>query len=100
MTYFACAAGIGVWTISRVLLLFSAPFLAASSAASFLSVPICALTQATVHFFVCRAMFSRASAVLSAIFDLKIYTKKVEIFFQPNKIPKCSPNCMRRCRAL
>ena len=54
-----------------MLFLFSAPCLAASSAASFPAVPICAFTQAIVHPFVLHFRFSRASAVLSAIVDLK-----------------------------
>ena len=62
--------GSGVLIFCTVLFLFSAPFLAASSAASFPSVPIWALTQAIVHFLVSQDMFSYASAVFSAILDL------------------------------
>ena len=50
---------------------FSAPCLAAKLAASLPGVPICAFTHAIVHPFVLHFRFSRVSAVLSAIVDLK-----------------------------
>ena len=56
-----------LFTTSSVLSLFSAPSLAASSAASLPSVAI----LASVHFLVCHARFSIDSAVFSAMFDLK-----------------------------
>ena len=64
---FACDFGIGVFTTSSVLSLFSAPSLAASLP----SVPTWAFTKASVHSLVDHAMFSIDSAVFSAMFDLK-----------------------------
>ena len=71
------ALGIGVLTISNFLSLFSAPCLAASSIASFPSVPIWALTQASVQPFTRHSRFSTASAVLRAIIDLKMMLSRV-----------------------
>ena len=72
---FDVPAGNGVFTIrylGSALALFSSPFHAALSIASFPSVPIWALTQAIVHFCVYQDMFSSASAVFKAIFYLKL----------------------------
>ena len=53
----------GVFITCNFLSLFSAPCLAASSAASFPSVPMWALTHASVHPFTRHFKFSNASAV-------------------------------------
>ena len=65
------APGIGVPITCNFLSLFSAPCLAASSSASLPSVSIWALIHASVHHFTRHFRFSNASAVLSAIVDLK-----------------------------
>ena len=49
----------------------SAPSFAATSAASFPSVPACALIHAILHVFVLQLRFSRASAASRAMEDLK-----------------------------
>ena len=71
ISVFVTAPGIGVFMTCSLLSLFSAPIFAASSAALFPFVPIWALTQASVHPFTLHFRFSNASAVLSAIDDLK-----------------------------
>ena len=68
---FAVLPGIGVFIVLSFLSVFSAPFLAAASAASFPVVPMWAFTQAIVQPFVLYFRFSSASNVLSAIVDLK-----------------------------
>ena len=68
---FVTFPGIGIFITCSLLSLFSAPNLAASSAASFPSVPIWALTQASVHPFTLLFKFYSASAVLRAMDDLK-----------------------------
>ena len=55
---------------------FSAPVMAAASAALLPSVPMCAFTHAIVHPLVLHLRFSSASAVFSAIVDLKSILSK------------------------
>ena len=71
ISVFITSPGMGVFITGSLLSLFSAPNLAASSAASFPSVPTCALTQASVHPFTLHFRFSSASAVSRAMDDLK-----------------------------
>ena len=76
MSCFLIACGMGVLISWNLFPMFSAPFLAASSAASFPSVPICAFIHAMVHPLVLHFRFSKASAVLRAIVDLKSILSK------------------------
>ena len=70
MSIFVVFPGRGVFIFCILLSLFSAPYLAAVSAASLPVVPMCAFTHAIVQPFVLHLRFSRASAVFSAIVDL------------------------------
>ena len=71
ISFLVAVPGSGVCIVCRLLFLFSVPSLAASAAASFPAVPMWALIQAIVRPFTLHFRFSRASAVLSAIVDLK-----------------------------
>ena len=71
ISVFVVLPGIRVFIVLSFLSVFSAPCLAAASAASFPVVPMWAFTQAVGQPFVLHFRFSSASAVLSAIVDLK-----------------------------